>query len=170
MKEQIVCKFSFVCDQRWDHLREIEGNLQARFCTVCESPVYLTESYEELATNVAAKRCVAIRAYLPFGGISEYVGSVELDKWSFSSIDPILGRTLEELELAPQILQNLSMSGIALIGDLVQLSDEDAVQMGCLPGSDLVEVKEKLAERGLTLGMRVENWVDYLERRKQKMR
>lgn len=170
MKEQIVCKFSFVCDQKWDDLRNIEGNIQARFCEVCESPVYLTETYEELATNVAAKRCVAIRSFSPFGDDTEFIGDVVPVSRNSSGIDPILGRSLEELELASQIEQKLSACSVGLIGDLIQLSEADVARRGGLTSAEVGEVKEMLASRGLTLGMFVENWGEYLERRKQKMR
>lgn len=170
MKEQIVCKFSFVCDQKWDDLRNIEGNLQARFCEVCESPVYLTESYEELATNVAAKRCVAIRAFSPFGDGTEFIGdAVPVGHNSFA-IDPVLGRSLKDLELASQVVQKLGGCSVDLLGDLVQLTEEDVVGRGGLTSAEVGEVKEMLALHGLALGMPVENWGEYLERRKQKMR
>jgi DNA-directed RNA polymerase alpha subunit len=178
MKEQIVCKFSFVCDQTWDGLRVIDGNAKARFCTICESPVYLTESYEELATNVAAKRCVAVRAesatddpLSPVSpGDSMYMGDVAPPRRNSSGIDPIFGRAVGELELSKGIEEKLRNYGIELIGDLVQFPGQAAVFGGLLTDQEQSEVDEALASRGLTLGMHVENWAEYVEKRKNKLR
>lgn len=61
MKEQIYCKFRFICDRKWDDLQKIEGENQIRFCSACEKPVYLSTSYAQLAMNAAANRCVAVQ-------------------------------------------------------------------------------------------------------------
>lgn len=164
MEDKIICKFSFLCDQKWDALKEIDGNDNARFCSVCDTPVYMSRSYEELAENVAAKRCVAIRAISPSNDIPVYVGLMNEPEddasWRDLILDPVLMRPVDELIPTPQLSSKLKSYGACLIGDLIELSREDLLTKISLTKSELEDVVDALASRGLTLGMKVENWVE----------
>lgn len=76
LDHKIICQFRFVCTERWNDLVPVTGDGNKRFCSVCDSPVYLTTSYEELETNVAAKRCVAVFLQNPEGPPMEFMGDV----------------------------------------------------------------------------------------------
>lgn len=56
----IICEFKFVCDKQWSKLAEIEGEEYIRYCDSCEKPVFYCNDYEELESNVAKGRCIAV--------------------------------------------------------------------------------------------------------------
>lgn len=163
MEDAIVCKFSVLCDKKWDAMKEIEGNVDVRFCSFCQSPVYMSRTYEDLAENIAAKRCVAIRAISLAGNIPAYTGLM-YDSEDDESIrdlvlDPILMRSVNELVPNPQASSKLNRYGACLVGDLIQLSREDLLTKIPLSKSELKDVVDALASLGLDLGMKIENWV-----------
>ena len=52
----------------------------------------------------------------------------------------------------------LKAEAIQYIGDLVRRSEQDLLKTPNLGRKSLSEIKEVLATRGLTLGMKLENW------------
>lgn len=128
----------------------------------------MTESYEQLIANVAAKRCVAIRNFYPFEG-GDFIGDVSLPMEGSLGVDPILGRAVAELGLSEAIKQKLRSSGIELIGDLVQFHGQSILFDQLLDEQEERDLMEALANRGLTVGMIVPNWAEYLEQRKKKL-
>ena len=77
---------------------------------------------------------------------------------SQSTIDPILLRPVDELELTVRSANCLKAENIYYIGDLIQRTETELLKTPNLGRKSLNEIKEVLASRGLTLGARLENW------------
>ncbi len=73
-------------------------------------------------------------------------------------VDPILLRPVDDLELTVRSANCLKAENIYYIGDLIQRSENELLKTPNLGRKSLNEIKEVLASRGLTLGMRLENW------------
>ena len=74
------------------------------------------------------------------------------------SIDPILLRPVDDLELTVRSANCLKAENIFLIGDLIQRTEVELLKTPNLGKKSLTEIKDVLATRGLSLGMRLENW------------
>jgi DNA-directed RNA polymerase subunit alpha len=77
---------------------------------------------------------------------------------SGGQFDPILLRPVDELELTVRSANCLKAENIYYIGDLIQRSENELLKTPNLGRKSLNEIKEVLASRGLTLGMKLENW------------
>ncbi|EYC52640.1 DNA-directed RNA polymerase subunit alpha [Hylemonella gracilis str. Niagara R] len=77
---------------------------------------------------------------------------------SAGQFDPILLRPVDELELTVRSANCLKAENIYYIGDLIQRSENELLKTPNLGRKSLNEIKEVLASRGLTLGMKLENW------------
>src|SRR5690606_6526524 len=75
-----------------------------------------------------------------------------------SQVDPILLRPVDDLELTVRSANCLKAENIYYIGDLIQRTENELLKTPNLGRKSLNEIKEVLASRGLTLGMRLENW------------
>ena len=73
-------------------------------------------------------------------------------------VDPILLRPVDDLELTVRSANCLKAENIYYIGDLVQRSEVELLKTPNLGKKSLTEIKDVLASRGLSLGMRLENW------------
>ncbi len=73
-------------------------------------------------------------------------------------IDPILLRPVDDLELTVRSANCLKAENIFLIGDLIQRTEVELLKTPNLGKKSLTEIKDVLATRGLSLGMRLENW------------
>lgn len=73
--------------------------------------------------------------------------------------DPLLMKPVDDLELTVRAANCLKAESIYYIGDLVQRSENDLLKTPNLGKKSLAEIKEVLASRNLSLGMRLENWV-----------
>lgn len=73
-------------------------------------------------------------------------------------VDPILMRPVDDLELTVRSANCLKAENIYYIGDLIQRTENELLKTPNLGRKSLNEIKEVLASRGLTLGMRLENW------------
>jgi DNA-directed RNA polymerase subunit alpha len=82
--------------------------------------------------------------------------SVETPKTSL--VDPILMRPVDDLELTVRSANCLKAENIYYIGDLIQRTETELLKTPNLGRKSLNEIKEVLASRGLTLGMKLENW------------
>lgn len=72
--------------------------------------------------------------------------------------DPILLRSVDDLELTVRSANCLKAENIFYIGDLVQKAEVDLLKTPNLGKKSLTEIKDILASRSLSLGMRLENW------------
>ena len=73
-------------------------------------------------------------------------------------VDPILLRPVDDLELTVRSANCIKAEKIYYIGDLVQRTEVELLKTPNLGKKSLTEIKDVLASRGLSLGMRLENW------------
>jgi len=73
-------------------------------------------------------------------------------------IDPILLRPVDDLELTVRSANCLKAESIFFIGDLIQRTEVELLKTPNLGKKSLTEIKDVLATKGLSLGMRLENW------------
>ena len=73
-------------------------------------------------------------------------------------IDPSLLRPVDDLELTVRSANCLKAESIYYIGDLIQRTEVELLKTPNLGKKSLTEIKDVLASRGLSLGMRLENW------------
>lgn len=74
------------------------------------------------------------------------------------NVDPLLLRPVDDLELTVRAANCLKAENIYYIGDLVVRSENDLLKTPNLGKKSLMEIKNVLASRGLSLGMKLENW------------
>lgn len=73
-------------------------------------------------------------------------------------VDPILLRPVDDLELTVRSANCLKAENIYYIGDLVQRTEVELLKTPNLGKKSLTEIKDVLASRGLSLGLRLDNW------------
>jgi len=73
-------------------------------------------------------------------------------------VDPILLRPVDDLELTVRSANCLKAENIYYIGDLIQRTEVELLKTPNLGKKSLTEIKDVLASRGLSLGMRLESW------------
>ncbi|AWV07994.1 DNA-directed RNA polymerase subunit alpha [Marilutibacter maris] len=73
-------------------------------------------------------------------------------------VDPILLRPIDDLELTVRSANCLKAESIYYVGDLIQKTEVELLKTPNLGKKSLTEIKEVLAQRGLSLGMKLENW------------
>lgn len=73
-------------------------------------------------------------------------------------IDPVLLRPVDDLELTVRSANCLKVENIYYIGDLIQRTEAELLRTPNLGRKSLNEIKEVLASRELTLGMKLDNW------------
>jgi len=74
------------------------------------------------------------------------------------AIDPLLLRPVDDLELTVRSANCLKAENIYYIGDLIQRTEVELLKTPNLGKKSLTEIKDILATRGLSLGMRLDNW------------
>ena len=75
-----------------------------------------------------------------------------------NDFDPVLLRPVDDLELTVRSANCLKAENIYFIGDLVQKSENELLKTPNLGKKSLTEIKDVLASRSLSLGMKLENW------------
>jgi DNA-directed RNA polymerase subunit alpha len=83
---------------------------------------------------------------------------VSIEAPKAAAVDPILLRPVDDLELTVRSANCLKAENIYYIGDLIQRTETELLKTPNLGRKSLNEIKEVLASRGLTLGMKLENW------------
>jgi len=73
-------------------------------------------------------------------------------------LNEYLWRSVDELELSVRSANCLQNANIHYIGDLVQRSEAEMLKTKNFGRKSLKEIKEILANMGLSLGMKIENW------------
>jgi DNA-directed RNA polymerase subunit alpha len=73
-------------------------------------------------------------------------------------MDPMLLRPVDDLELTVRSANCLKAENIFYIGDLIQRTENELLKTPNLGKKSLTEIKDVLAQHGLSLGMRLENW------------
>jgi DNA-directed RNA polymerase subunit alpha len=80
------------------------------------------------------------------------------DRAASPQVDPILLRPVDDLELTVRSANCLKAENIYYIGDLIQRTETELLKTPNLGRKSLNEIKEVLRSRGLSLGMKLENW------------
>jgi len=75
-----------------------------------------------------------------------------------NEFDPIFLQPVDDLELTVRSANCLKAEQIYYIGDLVQRSEPHLLKTPNLGKKSLQEIKDVLAQRGLSLGTKLENW------------
>ena len=75
-----------------------------------------------------------------------------------------LFRSVDELELSVRSANCLQQANIKTIGDLVQRTEAEMLKTKNFGRKSLKEIKEILQNMGLSLGMKIDNWPQMLER------
>lgn len=73
-------------------------------------------------------------------------------------VDPILLKPVDDLELTVRSANCLKAEDICIIGDLIQRTEIELLKTPNLGKKSLTEIKTVLAERGLSLGMKLDGW------------
>ncbi len=100
---------------------------------------------------------ILIKQFMPFAEL-ESTNTDGADEPEEPSVDPILLRPVDDLELTVRSANCLKAENINYIGDLIQRTENELLKTPNLGRKSLNEIKEVLASRGLTLGMHLDNW------------
>ncbi len=79
-------------------------------------------------------------------------------------IDPVLLKTIEELDLTVRSANCLKSEKICYLGELVQYTESELMRTPNFGKKSLNEIKQKLEEFDLSLGMVVANWPEDLSK------
>jgi DNA-directed RNA polymerase subunit alpha len=127
----------------------------------------------EVWTNgsVSPPDAVAFAAKILKEQLSIWVNFEESEETSYQAVvgddEPLnenLFRSVEELELSVRSANCLQNANITLIGELVQRTEQDMLKTKNFGRKSLKEIKEILSNMGLSLGMKIDNWPQLLER------
>ncbi|GGD11965.1 DNA-directed RNA polymerase subunit alpha [Halopseudomonas salina] len=108
---------------------------------------------EEAIRRAATILQQQLAAFVDLKGENEPVVEQQEDE-----IDPILLRPVDDLELTVRSANCLKAENIYYIGDLIQRTEVELLKTPNLGKKSLTEIKDVLASRGLSLGMRLDNW------------
>ncbi|PLK59021.1 DNA-directed RNA polymerase subunit alpha [Candidatus Palibaumannia cicadellinicola] len=108
---------------------------------------------EEAIRRAATILAEQLEAFVDLRDISQ--PEVKIEKPEF---DPILLRPVDDLELTVRSANCLKAEAIHYIGDLVQRTEVELLKTPNLGKKSLTEIKDVLASRSLSLGMRLDNW------------
>ncbi|MDX2425728.1 MAG: DNA-directed RNA polymerase subunit alpha [Cycloclasticus sp.] len=91
-----------------------------------------------------------------FVDLKDIVDEPELPKEP--EFDPILLRPVDDLELTVRSANCLKAEQIFYIGDLIQRTEVELLKAPNLGKKSLTEIKDILASKGMSLGIRLEHW------------
>jgi DNA-directed RNA polymerase subunit alpha len=145
--------------------------------TVTNARVGQSTDYDKLAlevwTNGSVKPqdAVAYAAKILKEQLSIFINFEETEEATYAAAggedEPLnenLFRSVDELELSVRSANCLQNANITLIGELVQRTEQDMLKTKNFGRKSLKEIKEILANMGLSLGMKIDNWPQMLER------
>jgi DNA-directed RNA polymerase subunit alpha len=75
-----------------------------------------------------------------------------------NNVDPLLLKPVDDLDLTVRSANCLKAENIYSIGDLIQKTEVELLRTPNLGKKSLTEIKDVLASKGLSLGMRLDNW------------
>ncbi len=97
-----------------------------------------------------------LSVFVDFEKVNEQVAEeVIVEEEAF---EPVLLRPVDDLELTVRSANCLKAENIFYIGDLIQRTEVELLKTPNLGKKSLTEIKDILAVKGLSLGMRLENW------------
>ncbi len=158
------------CDALFSPIRKVNYVIQnARVGQVTDYDKLTLEVW----TNGSVKPAdaVAFAAKILKEQLSIWINFEETEETSYQAAggdeEPLnenLFRSVEELELSVRSANCLQNANITLIGELVQKTEQDMLKTKNFGRKSLKEIKEILATMGLSLGMKIDNWPQLLER------
>lgn len=92
------------------------------------------------------------------------------DKQEIKGTEEILFNTIEEMDLSARSLNCLRKAGIEYAGDLIQKTEEDLLNLENFGKRSLFEIKERLTEMELGLGLKIDQEVFNSEKLKRSER
>ncbi|NEN76001.1 DNA-directed RNA polymerase subunit alpha [Pelistega sp. NLN82] len=93
-----------------------------------------------------------------FAALEGATESYETPARGTPQIDPVLLRSVDDLELTVRSANCLKAENVYYIGDLIQKTENELLKTPNLGRKSLNEIKDVLTARGLSLGMKLENW------------
>jgi DNA-directed RNA polymerase subunit alpha len=139
-------------DASYSPLRRVAYSVES---TRVEQRTDLDKLILDLETNGTIDPEEAIRRAAT---ILQHQLAVFVDLEKEDEVDPILIRPVDDLELTVRSANCLKAENIYYIGDLIQRTEVELLKTPNLGKKSLTEIKDVLASRGLSLGMRLENW------------
>lgn len=116
------------------------------------------ETNGTLEPEEAIRRCATILQH-QLAAFVDLQGEIEQEvEEPEDEIDPVLLRPVDDLELTVRSANCLKAESIYYIGDLIQRTEVELLKTPNLGKKSLTEIKDVLAQRGLSLGMRLDNW------------
>jgi DNA-directed RNA polymerase subunit alpha len=118
----------------------------------------------ELETNgtIEAEEAIRISASILQRQLHSFVDmkfeESRADSKESNDFDPVLLRSVDDLELTVRSANCLKAENIHYIGDLVQRTENELLKTPNLGKKSLTEIKDVLSSRSLSLGMKLENW------------
>lgn len=136
-------------------LEELEGTERGdvKFCGHCAKNVYRVQNINGFFDMVAAGQCVWVEPqdYLN-SGCAPLMGSPQNPIYEF------LFNSVEMLSLKQTLVSSLLSEDVCLVGDLVQLTEDDLLKNSKFGCESVEAIKEALGSHYLALGMELENW------------
>ena len=97
-----------------------------------------------------------LSVFVDFEKVQENI--IEPEEPAEPEFDPVLLRPVDDLELTVRSANCLKAENIFYIGDLIQRTEVELLKTPNLGKKSLTEIKDILALKGLSLGVRLENW------------
>ena len=97
-----------------------------------------------------------LSVFVDFEKVNDQLAEEEVEVQEI--FDPVLLRPVDDLELTVRSANCLKAENIFYIGDLIQRTEVELLKTPNLGKKSLTEIKDILALKGLSLGMRLENW------------
>ncbi len=97
-----------------------------------------------------------LSVFVDFEKVNDQLAEEEIEVEEI--FDPVLLRPVDDLELTVRSANCLKAENIFYIGDLIQRTEVELLKTPNLGKKSLTEIKDILALKGLSLGMRLENW------------
>jgi DNA-directed RNA polymerase subunit alpha len=92
------------------------------------------------------------------------------EKQEIKGTEEILFNTIEEMDLSARSLNCLRKAAIEYAGDLIQKSEDDLLNLENFGKRSLFEIRERLVEMGLGLGLEIDQEVFNAEKAKRSER
>ena len=151
-------------DSLFSPIRKVSFNVtNARVGQVTDYDKLILEVWSD--GSIAPDDAVALAAKILKEQLTVFINFEEDDEFEFQddapaeeSINENLLRSVDELDLSVRAENCLQAANIKFIGDLVQKTESEMLKTKNFGRKSLKEIKEVLAEMGLSLGMRLEAW------------